>query len=182
MGVWTGQRQKDRLELTDRGLIDGRRVFQQSKTKAIVEIRQAPELEHRLNQARKRRLDWKVKPLELIVDEKTKEPFKADWYRHVYAEVRAAAAAGVKDAQGGEWIIPPMPSLSDARDQDLRDTSVTWLARAGCTHAEIGQITGHSDQSIQTILRHYLSHHREIGDNAIAKLIAWYDGQAEGAK
>lgn len=182
MGVWTGQRQKDRLELIDIGLVDGRRRFQQSKTKAIVEIRQAPELEHRLTQARKRRLDWKVKPLEIIVDEKTKTRFKADWYRHVYSEVRAAAAAGVKDAQGGEWVIPPMPSLSDARDQDLRDTSVTWLARAGCTHAEIGQITGHSDQSIQTILRHYLSRHREMGDNAIAKLIAWYDTQAEGAK
>jgi integrase len=179
MGVWTGQRQKDRLELVDRGLIDGRRVFQQSKTKAVVEIRQAPELEARLTRSRARREDWKVQPLELIVDEKTREPFKGDWYRHVYAQVRAAAVAGVRDAMTGAWIVEPMASLADARDQDLRDTAVTWLARAGCTHAEIGQITGHSDQSIQSILRHYLSRHREMGDNAIAKLLAWYEGQGE---
>jgi integrase len=171
MGVWTGQRQKDRLALMDGGLFDGRRLFRQSKTKAIVEIRQAPELEQRLARAKERRADWKVLPAHILVDEKMREPFKGDHYRHLFEKVRTAAVAGIDDK------IAPMPSLADARDQDLRDTAVTWLARAGCTHMEIAQITGHSMQSIQTILKHYLAHHREIADNAIAKLVAWYDGQ-----
>lgn len=32
-------------------------------------------------------------------------------------------------------------------------------------------------QSIQTILKHYLAHHREIADNAIDKMVKWYEGQ-----
>jgi integrase len=77
-------------------------------------------------------------------------------------------------------LVEPLPSLADARDQDLRDTAVTWLARAGCTMPEIAQITGHSLQSIQQTLKHYLASHPEIADHAIAKLVAWYDGQMAG--
>ena len=164
MGVWTGQRQKDRLELADAGLIDGRRLFRQSKTRAIVELKQAPELETRLAAAKARRAAWTVQPLHLIVDEKQRQPFRADHYRHCFAEVRELAAKTIE-------------SVADVRDQDLRDTSVTWLARAGCTHPEIAQITGHSMQSIQTVLKHYLASHREIGDSAIDKMIKWYEGQ-----
>jgi len=36
--------------------------------------------------------------------------------------------------------------VADMSDQNLRGTSVTWLARARCTHPEIAQITGHSMQ------------------------------------
>jgi integrase len=164
MGVWTGQRQKDRLELLDAGLMDGRRLFRQSKTKAIVELKEAPELEARLAAAKLRRESWTVQPLHIIVDERARQSFKADHYRHLFSEIRTEAAK-------------ELASLADARDQDLRDTSVTWLARAGCTHMEIAQLTGHSMQSIQTILKHYLAHHREIADNAIDKMVKWYEGQ-----
>lgn len=164
LGLWTGQRQNDRLALQDAGLVDGRRLFRQSKTGRIVEIRQAAELEARLTAARQRRQDWRVRPLEIICDEKARTAFKPDHYRHVFAEVRAHAAKTT-------------PSLSDFHDQDLRDTAVTWLARAGCTVPEICHITGHSAASAELILKHYLSQHHEIGDNAIAKLVAWYDGQ-----
>lgn len=34
LGVWTGQRQGDRLARVDSGVMDGRRVFRQAKTKA----------------------------------------------------------------------------------------------------------------------------------------------------
>lgn len=165
MGVWTGQRQTDRLSLLDAGVLDGRRLFRQSKTKAIVELKEAPELEARLNAAKAWRQDWKVRYTHVILDEVQREPFRADHYRHCFAEVRAKA-------------VSTLPSLADARDQDLRDTAVTWLARAGCTHPEIAQITGHSTQSIQTILKHYLASHREIGDNAIDKLVKWWEAQA----
>jgi hypothetical protein len=64
------------------------------------------------------------------------------------------------------------------RDQDLRDTSVTWLARAGCTMPEICAITGHSAKSVQTIIDHYLGAAAELADAGIDKLVAWM--QREG--
>lgn len=55
LGVWTGQRQGDRLALIDHGLWRGRRIFKQAKTGAIVAILEAPELERRLAAAVARR-------------------------------------------------------------------------------------------------------------------------------
>ena len=37
----------------------------------------------------------------------------------------------------------------------------------------------HNAASARLILRHYLSQHHEIGDNAIAKLVAWHVAQGE---
>ncbi len=176
MGVWTGQRQADRLGLVQTGRNEGRRVFRQGKTGAIVSIPEAPDLSDRLDAAMARRKDWTVRRLEVVVDEKTRRPFKADHYRHLFAQVRAAAVAGVKDAQGA-WLVEPMESLANFRDQDLRDTAVTWLARAGCTIPEIASITGHEMATVTAILKHYLAMHEELADNAIAKAVAWYGGQ-----
>lgn len=188
LAVWTGQRQGDRLNFIDLGLVDGRRSFKQAKTSAIVEIPEAPQLAARLAAARQRRVNWKVNPLNIIVDENAdRRPFKADWYRHVFADVRKIAHEGLKD-EGGEWIVSPMPALDDVgtekapgtglpRDQDLRDTAVTWLARAGCTIPQICAITGHSQASATAILKHYLAQHRELADQAIARIVSWYESQ-----
>jgi integrase len=70
-------------------------------------------------------------------------------------------------------IIRADGSLSFKRDQDLRDTAVTWLARAGATLPEIASITGHSLRSIHQVLQHYLAITPELSDSAIAKLVAW---------
>lgn len=164
LGLWTGQRQTDRLALVDEGLANGRRIFKQSKTGAIVAIREAPELEARLRASRLRRQAWKVQPMEnlVVMDERAEAQFQPDWYRHVYAEVRAAGAIAC-------------PSLSTFRDQDLRDTAVTWMALGQSTIPEIIAVTGHSAQSAHTILRHYLARHPELADAAIAKMVAWYE-------
>ncbi len=177
LGVWTGQRQGDRLAMVDGGAMDGRRVFRQRKTAAVVMIPDVPEVTARLEAMRARRRGWKVEHLEVVLDEKRHRPFQREHYSHTFAEVRAAAVAGVKDATTGATLVAAVPSLADARDQDLRDTAVTWLARAGCTVPEICQITGHTMQSAQQTLRHYLASHPEIADNAMKKLVAWMDGQ-----
>lgn len=206
LGLWTGQRQGDRLALVDEGLVAGRRVFRQSKTGAVVAIREAPELAARLAAARLRRADWKVeglKPL-VVMDEQTRKPFRGDWYRHLYAAVRAFAATGKRGepsplvGEGGprsgsdeggakrsseifpasdvvEKVIAPCPSLSTFRDQDLRDTAVTWMALAGATIPEIIAVTGHTPGQAADILKHYLGRHPELADAAIAKMAAWYD-------
>lgn len=197
LGVWTGQRQNDRLAMIDGGTLDGRRYFRQSKTNVVMMIPDAPEVTARLEAMRKRRTGWQVQPMEILVDEVQRLPWKRSHYSHTFADVRAAAVAGVPDAQATArrnaeleakgrpipdepvWKVRPMPSLKTARDQDLRDTAVTWLARAKCTLPEICQITGHTLQSATQTLKHYLSTHPEIADNAIEKLIAWMDAQGQ---
>jgi hypothetical protein len=92
---------------------------------------------------------------------------EAGFTRNPHGEVRKAAARAC-------------PSLADKRDQDLRDTAVTWLARAGCTLMEICAISGHSPASVQTIVNHYLGSSAELGDTAIKKLGAWLKQEGIG--
>jgi hypothetical protein len=213
LGVWTAQRQQDRLQLVDEGLLNGRRYFRQRKTGAIVAIPEAPKLTARLRTARQRRAAGTLQHLELVINERDDAPWRSDHYRHVFLAVRRAATHGValvdgpagpervvmaSSAQMGlaikylpglrclrpqephngpsatRWLITPMPALDDLHDQDLRDTAVTWLARAGCTIPEIVAVTGHSLETATSILKHYLARHPELADHAIAKLVTWH--------
>jgi hypothetical protein len=177
LGVMTSQRQRDRLWLRDEGLVEGRHLFRQSKTNKLVAVKEAPQLRARLEQARARvaavKLAFGTRPETVVVDETTGLPYVQDTYRHVFGAVRALAEQG-----SNEFALAPCPSLAGKRDQDLRDTSVTWLARAGCTMPEICAITGHSAKSVQTIIDHYLGAAAELADAGIDKLVAWM--QREG--
>lgn len=201
LGVFTGQRQGDRIALEDIGHVDGRRQLRQNKTKALVAIPDAPRMAQRLGEAKARvaaiSLKRGTRPTTVVVDETTGLQYKKDTYRHVFAEVRALAIAGVPDVEATAaaraagrndpapiWILPPCPELvqllpdgseTDLRDQDLRDTAVTWLARAGCTIPEIASITGHDLKSIHNVLKHYLAITPELADAAISKLVSWMD-------
>jgi len=188
LGLFTGQRQADRLTLEKAGRDDGGRLqFKQSKTSVVVAVPAAPQLVARLEAAAARRKDDKVQWTHVVIDETARAPFKSDWYRHVFAEVRRAAALGLvlgldgiqiapEERTGHEvWVQMPVPSIAGRRDQDLRDTAVTWLGRAGATVPQIASITGHSFVSINQVLRHYLATHPEMADAAIGKLLAWME-------
>jgi hypothetical protein len=122
----------------------------------------------------------------IIVDETTGTGWNKITYRHEFARIRRIAVAGIPDEEATTearangrndsepiWRCAPHPSLANKRDQDLRDTAVTWLARASATLPEIAAITGHSLGSIHTIMKHYLAITPELGDVAIDKLVAW---------
>lgn len=205
LGVWTGQRQADRLRLTEAELAGGRLVDQQNKTDARVDFPQGPELVARLAAIKARQKLWKVVPAAsapIIHHSARQAPFKHGTdYAHIFARVRAVAVAGIwRDIDGGlhvasndagkiseadverfntfaGWALRPMASLADFTDQDLRDTCVTWLARAECDPIRIAAVTGHSLASVHRILKHYLVSHPDYGDQAIAKLVAWLDKQ-----
>ncbi|MDE0921480.1 hypothetical protein [Aurantimonas coralicida] len=164
LGVWTGQRQNDRLALVAHKaeLARGRRLFRQKKTGAIVEIFEAPELKRRLAASRKRREAAGIVDPQIVLDERHWRPFRPYHYRHTFAKIRDKAAE-------------TCPSLADFRDQDLRDTAVTWMGFADATIPQICSVTGHSAQSAHTILKHYLAQHPEMGDTAIGKMVAWFD-------
>ncbi len=165
LAVWSGQRQADRLAFTHSGRKTGRIVFRQEKTRAIVSVLEAPELKNRLDAALERRRQAGVISPYVILDERRWLPFQPDYYRHMFDDIRAAAAK-------------TMPSLKTLRDQDLRDTAVTWLAMAGCTIPEICAITGHSFATATAILKHYLAMNEELADNAMAKMVAWFEGRS----
>lgn len=196
-GVWTGQRQADRLTMTATDLASGRVVERQNKTKARVDFPQSPELADRIAAIRARRKGWDVEAMKLplVVNSQTRQPFTSGTtYAHMFARVRAAAAAGIWQDRAGQlhvasgeavaaapafagWALAPMPSVGDLTDQDLRDTCVTWLARAGNDPIRIAAVTGHSMVTIHAILKHYLVAHADYGDQAIAAAVAWFDQQ-----
>ncbi|WFS02183.1 hypothetical protein [Rhizobium tumorigenes] len=164
LGVWSGQRQADRLLLMLAGEEDGRFIFRQEKTGAIVKIKKAPELVDRLTKAQTRRREKGIKSDLVIVNERGQQPFQPSYYSHRLLDIRKAAAT-------------TMPSIRDLRDQDFRDTAVTWLARAECTPFEIASITGHSFATVMDILKHYLALDDGMSDRAIEKMVTWYEKQ-----
>jgi len=166
MGLWTGQRQGDRLALRHKGQLKNRRIFRQSKTEAIVHVLEAPELEARIAASALRRKAAEIVAPHVLLNEHTWKPWDEHTYRHEFAAVRAVAAMAC-------------PSVASFRDQDLRDTAVTWMALAGATIPEIIAVTGHQAETAHAILKHYLARHPEMADTAIRKMIAWFDGNGE---
>ncbi len=164
LAVWSGQRQADRLIFTAAGREKGRVIFRQEKTRAIVSIREAPEITKRLAAAQKRRHRAEIISPYVILDERTWRPFDEHGYRKRYQEIRTAAAKA-------------LATIATLRDQDFRDTAVTWLAMAECTIPEICSITGHSFKTAHEVLRHYLAINPKLSDSAISKLIDWHENE-----
>jgi integrase len=166
LAVWTGQRQADRLKATHFMISNGRIHFRQQKTEAAVSPRLVPDLKARLDAAAQRRKDagkFELLP-QLVVNEQRWEPLKADYYRHLYDDVRRAAAA-------------KLPSVRTLRDQDFRDTTVTWLARAGTLLQDICAITGHSYRSADQIWKHYLALDTDMADRGLENMVRWHKQQ-----
>jgi integrase len=59
--------------------------------------------------------------------------------------------------------------IVDLHFHDVRGTTVTMLAEAGCTLPEIVSITGHTLRRAQDILDKYLARTSKLAESAIAK-------------
>jgi len=59
--------------------------------------------------------------------------------------------------------------IVDLHFHDIRGTTVTMLAEAGCTLPEIVSITGHTLRRVQDILDKYLARTSKPAESAIAK-------------
>lgn len=170
LGFFSGQRKKDVLQFAPGRNANNRIELIQSKTKAIVSIPMAPRLSERLAQARKRREAAAVTVPQIVVNAHLGRAYHGGTFASHFQAVRAAAVVG-DEAKG----IAPCPSLADFTFPDLRDTAVTWHARAGCTVPEIASISGHSPASIYSILKHYLALDEHLADNAVAKLVDYME-------
>ncbi|QNT71420.1 tyrosine-type recombinase/integrase [Defluviicoccus vanus] len=88
----------------------------------------------------------------IVVLEKTKQPYKAFYFRHAFR--RAANKAGLKDLQF----------------LDFRCSAVVRLAEAGCTIPQIAAITGHQLERTKAVLETYLPRNSEMAKAAIHTL------------
>ena len=167
LALWTGQREADLLSLRwDQ--YDGTHIrLAQSKTRKPVTIK--------IGEPLRRALDAIERIGPTILVNRIGEPFKANTLQEAFQAARAKAK------------LAPV-TLPDGTEKrltfaDLRGTAVTRLALAGCTEAEIANVTGHSLRQVNSILeKHYLHRDPRIGDNAIRKLEAAYPVLQNAAK
>ena len=153
LALWTGQRQGDLLSLPwsayDGATIRLSQAKSEGKRKRVnVTIPVAGPLKKILDAAQRK------SPIILVNQEGL--PWTADGFRTMWH--KSAKRAGIVDRTF----------------HDLRGTTVVWLARAGCSEAEIAGVTGHAISQVKTILEHhYLGRDVEVARNAIVKLEAW---------
>lgn len=145
----------------------------------------------RLQQIRERQAKLfgpNAKPTHVIVCETTRQPYKADWYRHEFALVRDHAsamarqhAAQANDPEARERWLSLAETVLTLRDQDLRDTAVTVAYDAGLDLPEIASRTLHSLKRIHDVLeKHYGQVSQHVADRGARKLNAHL--KAEGVR
>lgn len=183
-GVYLGQREGDILGLLKVQRHQGRVHLRQSKRHAHVSVPEHPRLAACLDALAARNAARWPEAKTVLVCELTGQPWKADHFRHKYAEVRALAADPKRfgNLYAGAADLVPCPSVADAWFMDTRDTAVTKLAIAGCTIPELCAITGHSEKAAVSVLKHYLAMTGDMADAAIQKLLDWEEAQESAAQ
>jgi len=161
IALHSGQRQGDVLRMPPHIFDAGGIRLSQLKTGALIDAPMTTTLATRIAKARGRKTHSGLTSIEtFVVFEATGRPYSSHTFRHRFAAVRASASRRE-------------PSCATKKFLDLRDTAVTRLALADCTMAQIGAITGHSQQTIHTIMKHYLVLDSAMARQAIDKVDAW---------
>lgn len=102
-----------------------------------------------------------LSPDRLLLHEGTGRPWLEYTFTHVFAEIRAAAVAGLP-AAGDRADLPAMSSCAVLLYMELRHTAVTRLHGSGVDALGISRITGHSPKTAQAIIdKHYLGESEE---------------------
>jgi len=166
---WIGQRQADILSMKRNAYRGGVFHITQHKTAARVAVPHSPWVQRRVDDELQRQ---KVRKIEgtpnaaLLLCETTGQPWKEDYFRHVFAEIRAAAAE-----EWGTFFLDDGSTVDmlDLQYLHLRHTAVTELAIAGCTTLQIAGITGHTPKSVEQILNRYLVRTSDLAAAATAK-------------
>lgn len=190
LNEWIGQREEDVLGLPPWRVDADNLVLRQGKTQRLVSlpVHLVPHLVERLKgeAARRAAVVEAAKVVELRTDrreylllhEGTGERWNEHTFRHVFAEVRAAAATGIPAADGAAEL-PAMPACADLRFMELRHTAVTRLHECSVDDNGIAGITGHTPASVRSILdRHYIVRTAKAAEGAFRKRLAAEEGKA----
>jgi integrase len=149
LALHTGQRQADvrRLAWT---AYDGSTIsLRQGKARRLG--REAPVIRVPCTKALKATLDTAQRRAAVILTTKTGRAYSKRYFAEQWEN--ACKAAGIVDLHF----------------HDIRGTTVTMLAEAGCTLPEIVSVTGHSLRRAQDILDKYLARTSRLAESAIAK-------------
>jgi hypothetical protein len=118
-------------------------------------------------------------PFPLDEENKARRARAVDQRKRILAEWLSAQAARGCNGVETVWRLRPCPALifvngagelDQKHDQDLRDTCVLLLDRAGCDLLTICDITRHSYRSAQTIVKHYRARNVDRADSGIDRL------------
>jgi len=110
--------------------------------------------------ALRRMLDAMDRPSHLILSTKTGRPFQKRYFARQWK-------AASREAGLDRVTLPHTTMEVSLHFHDLRGTAVTMLAEAGCIPQQIAAITGHSLETISTILKHYQAPTRALAEQAI---------------
>ena len=149
LALHTGQRQADirRFAWT---AYDGACIsLRQGKARRLG--REAPLIRVPSTKALKATLDAAPRRAAVILTTKTGRAFSKRYFAEQWEKTSKAAG------------------LTDLHFHDIRGTTVTMLAEAGCTLPEIVSITGHTLRRAQDILDKYLARTSKLAESAIAK-------------
>jgi hypothetical protein len=142
-------------------------------------VRQAIVRAERLMAELIRTVDGLFARFPLSEENKAQRARAVDQRARVLAQWLDAQAARDSNGDDEAWRLKPCPSLmfvngagelDQKHDQDLRDTCVMLLDRAGCDLLTICDITGHSYRSAQTIVKHYRARNADRADAGIDRL------------
>ncbi len=150
LALWTGQRQTDLLKLAWSSYKDGRISFRQGKRKRLVNMPVYSEL--------KVILDAEVRRATTILTMSNGKPWRTEprpiHFMHEWRQVTLAAG------------------LDGLHFHDLRGTTCTKLADAGCTPSEIAAMLGWTLKTVNEMLDRYQAMTARQSDSAVAKLEA----------
>ncbi|WP_428247270.1 tyrosine-type recombinase/integrase [Ferrovibrio sp.] len=130
---------------------DGSRIrFDQLKTAKPIDVRCLPDLKAWLDETLAALADENVRPLHILIDDKTGRPWNTNSFQHYFPEIRKAA--GLR---------------SELQFNDFRRSGATRLGDAGCTDDEIRAITGHKTRNV---VSRYVRPTTTQADNAMDKV------------
>lgn len=163
IALHTGQRQGDILRLPW-SAYDGSCIrLRQGKAKRAGKV--PPLLTIPCTKALKRLLNGMERRSPLILTTKTGKAFKGRYFGKKWEETTTLAGLDEIELPGGA-----AGETFGLHFHDLRGTTVTLLAEAGCTVAQIVPITGHTLKTATIILDKYMARTRVLADQAIFRL------------
>ena len=149
LALHTGQRQADILRLAWSQYDGASITLRQGKARRLG--RAAPVIRIPCTKALKATFDAARRRAAVMQTTKTGLPFKKRYFSDQWEYTCKAAG------------------IDHLHFHDIRGTTVTMLAEAGCTLPEIVAITGHSLRRAQDILEKYLARTSRLAESAIAK-------------
>lgn len=173
LNEWLGQREADLLRIPRSIAATGEVPLRQNKTLANVRlpVGMVPHLVARVAQEIARQDARNVASTSLIVSEATGRPYRADHFRHLFAEIRDVAAHGDEELSIAarptfevDFLVPEATetdpdafriNFEQLQFRHLRHTAVVRMAEAGVDMLLIAAVTGHSEHSVGQIMKHY---------------------------